>query len=239
MSKVFGSHQAGTTQTTQTSSPWGPQQSYLTDLFSRAQSGLNAGQFGNGPLTQAGITAQAQAAQNPNGLVSQAQGQLGQTLGGQYLSPTSNPYLSGAVQNALDQVRQNVNSQFRGDNYGSSANQEYLTRILANTALPIYAQNYSNERQNQLSAVNSAPSVQNANAAALQQAGALQDQGPFAALQRYQSLVSGNYGGSGTTAQPYFTNPLGSAAGGAATGFALGGPWGAAIGGGLGLLGSL
>ena len=228
----------GTDTTTQTVTPWGPQQPYLTDLFARAQGAANSSQGQSTALFNQAASQQAAAAQDPNGLVAQAQGQLGQTLGGQYLSPTSNPYLSGAVQNALDQVRQNVNSQFRGDNYGSSANQEYLTRILANTALPIYAQNYSNERQNQLSAVGAAPDLQSANAQQLAQAGQLTAAGPFAALQNYQNLISGNFGGTTTTNTPYYTNPLGSAAGGAATGFAVGGPWGAAIGAGLGLLGS-
>lgn len=229
MSNVFGSHQSGTTQVVQNNSPWAGVQPYLTDLFSRGQSTVNSGLPSVQNISQAGLA----SAQDPNGLVSQAQKQLGQTIGGNYLSPTSNPYLSGAVQQALDQVRQNVNSQFRGDNYGSSANQEFLTKTLANTALPIYAQAYQTERQNQLQATGAAPGLQGAN---VQQAAASAGL-PLSYLGQYGGILGlGTAYGNQTQTSPYYTNPLGNAAGGALAGSAFG-PWGAAIGGTLGLLG--
>lgn len=68
-------------------------------------------------------------------------------------------------------------------------------------------------------------------------------------LLQYMPLISGNYGTTTTgnstttgltapiTGQPQQkTNPIVAGLGGAATGFSVGGPWGAAIGGGLGLL---
>lgn len=66
-------------------------------------------------------------------------------------------------------------------------------------------------------------------------------------LARYMGLIQGNYGGttSGTStisnqlAEESGGNPLLSGLGGAATGFSIGGPWGAAVGGGLGLLSGL
>lgn len=239
MSDIFGG--GGNTQSVQSNAPWEYAQPYVQRLLSGALGGLSNGSLRNtNPYTGQAAAQLAAGANNPNGLVGQAQNQLSQTIGGKYLSADSNPYLQGAVQKALDQVRQNVNSQFSGDNYGSSANQQFLARSLADTALPIYAQNYSNERQNQLSALNAAPGLQSANAQQLALAGNLADsQSPFAALQRYQSLLNGFTGSSSTTTQPYFTNPLGSAAGGALGGYLIGGPFGAAIGGGVGLLSGL
>ncbi len=225
---LLGGKGSKQSSTTVSNDPWSGVQPYLRDLFSRAQGQLNAGTLAPAnPFLSQAATSYAGAADSP--LISQAQNQLGQTLGGQYLSPTSNPYLSGAVQQALDQVKQNVNSQFRGDNFGSSANQEFLAKSLANTALPIYAQNYQNERQNQLNAITAAPGLTGVSGDLLARAGQAQqsqlDQ-PFTALERYKGLISGQPGGS--TTQPYFTNPYAQAAGGALGGLqlfkAFGGP---------------
>ena len=237
-SGLFGSQQKSVTDT---QAPWTVQQPYLQNLFSGAQ---NA--FGSGSLSQANpyisqaASQYASSANNPNGLVGQAQNQLGKTISGQYLTANSNPYLQGAVQQALDQVKANTSGVFNGDNFGSSANQEWLGKILANTALPYYSQNYQNERQNQLSAVGAAPSLQSANADQLANAGQLYQSQldlPYTGLSRFGSLVGGGYGSQTTT--PYYTNPLGSALGGALGGFALTkSPYGAVGGGLLGLLGS-
>lgn len=72
------------------------------------------------------------------------------TMNGKYLSADSNPYLKGAVNTAMNDVQTRVNSQFGGNNYGTTAHQETLTRNLADAANNIYAQNYANERNNQL-----------------------------------------------------------------------------------------
>lgn len=63
---------------------------------------------------------------------------------------------------------------------------------------------------------------------------------PYQQLTQYQNLIQGGYGGTSTTTgtgagyeQPE-TNRFQSALGGAATGFSVGGPWGALIGGVLG-----
>lgn len=233
----LGGGGGGNTTTVQKSDPWSGVQPYLQNLFSRAEGAYNSGTLAqqNPYATQA---AQQYANSAQGSLVGQAQQQLGATLGGDYLSAGANPYLQGAVQQALDQVKGNVNRQFSGDNFGSSANQEWLAKSLANTALPIYAQNYATERQNQLAATQAAPGLQSYAPGQLAQAAQIQqsqlDQ-PYTALQRYQGLVSGQGGASTTTTQPYFTNPLGGAIGGALAGSVFG-PWGAAIGGGLGLL---
>ena len=67
-------------------------------------------------------------------------------------------------------------------------------------------------------------------------------QQPWQNLQNYSGIING-YGGLGgtstTTQSAPKSNPLMGAAGGAMAGMSIGGPWGAAIGGGLGLLGGL
>lgn len=62
---------------------------------------------------------------------------------------------------------------------------------------------------------------------------------PFTALDRYIAQLAGTPQGQTTqSTTPIHRNPIGSALGGAATGASVGGPWGALIGGGLGLVSS-
>lgn len=227
---------------TQNTDPWGPQQGYLTDIFGQGQKLYQQGAF-PGPYTAPWSPFSSQAASNlgtqamdPNNLVAQAQRNLGATIGGDYLNVDSNPYLQGAVQTGLNQVRQNVNQQFGGENFGSSANQGWLMKQGAEYALPIYAQNYARERQNQLTALGMAPSLQAANIAQLGQAGNIQDvraeqeragaerqfYSPWDVLARYQGAVSGNYGGTRNTTSPYYYNPWTSMLGGGLAGAQIG-----------------
>lgn len=222
-----------TVETRQDTSPWGPQQAYLTDLFSRAQ-----GLYGQGPQqyfpgqtvaaqspnTQQALARMSASANDPNSLTNQAAGQFGKTIQGDYLNADSNPYLKGAVNDTMNQVQSRVAGTFGtrgGNNYGSSAHQEWLGRSLADAALPIYAQNYETERGRQLNAAQYAPQAEAAGWQQLGQAGVLQDaqqqrlidaekarfdfnqQSPWDALQRYQGAVAGNYGGMTNATQPY------------------------------------
>jgi hypothetical protein len=141
------------------------------------------------------------------------------------------------VQQALNQVQSNVSGRFAGENYGGSANQEWLGKQLAGTALPIYAQQYQNERQNQLNALSMAPGLQQANLQQLLGAGALQENrgqqeigaaqqqfyAPWDVLGRYaQVLGQIQTPNSGTTSVPYYTNPTANLLGGALGGAQLG-----------------
>lgn len=99
------------------------------------------------------------------------------TLSGKYLgqgaaynpyADMNNPYLRGMVNQSLNDVTGRVNSQFNGNNYGTTAHQETLTRNLGEAANNAYGQAfnlqaqladananrlqsaYSNERNNQL-----------------------------------------------------------------------------------------
>lgn len=170
-------------------------------------------------------------------LADQANRSLSGTINGDYLTADSNPYLKGAVDQALGGVASKVNSQFAGNNYGSSGHEEWLQKNLANTALPIYAQNYQNERNNQLQASMYAPGLVNGNIAALQQAGgqqqalnqSLNDLGyneyqqalgfPYQQLDTLGSALGASSGyGQTTGPNPYQTNKMAGALGGAAAG---------------------
>lgn len=242
MAKKGGSQQ-GSTTTTQTSEPWGGLQPYLSDVYARAQAQANQGAYGGpyispwSPYSQQAIAQTVAGANDQNSLVSQAQRQLGKTIGGDYLSADSNPYFQGAVEQALNQVRRQTSSAFSGENVGSSANQEWLNRQLAESALPMYAQNYQNERQNQLNALMLAPQLQPWQAQQLAQAGAAQESRGQAEIQAAQQQhyapwdVLSRYGNilgtvqtpnSSTISQPYYTNPWASTLGGAISGAQLG-----------------
>jgi hypothetical protein len=93
---------------------------------------------------------------------------LGQGIGYNQYADMQNPYLKQSVNQALNDVQGRVNSQFGGNNYGTTAHQETLQRGLSNAANDAYGQaynlsaqladananryqqGYTNERENQL-----------------------------------------------------------------------------------------
>jgi hypothetical protein len=172
-------------------------------------------------------------AMDPNSLVGQSQRELGKTISGQYLTTEGNP----AMQAAIDAARRTVSSQFSGDNYGGSANQEWLARGAASAASPLLAQ----ERQNQLNALQLAPGLQMANTSQLAGAGAAQEargqaeigasqqqfNAPWDLLQRYQQGIAGGLaaGGNTQTEQPYFQNNMASGLGLGLGGLAFANPF--------------
>jgi hypothetical protein len=186
-----GSKKSGSQTATQNSAPWGPQQTYLKTLFGGARNTLNNGY--EGPMLAPGATEQLQ-----------------NTISGQYLNPSSNPFLQQSVNDALGLAKTQFAGQYGGQaggNLGNTGYQEMLMRTLGNVATNAYGNAYGQERQNQLQASQVAPSFDIANM-----------QSPFAPLQAYQGLVGGNYGGSSTSSQPIYTNPAAGALGGALAG---------------------
>lgn len=253
MNNSGGGGGQGSTTTTGQNVPWTPQQRYLGQVWEQAHDiwGANPspqyypGQTvaGQSPFTQAGINRMAISGLDPNSLTNQSVGEFGKTVRGDYLDPSTNPYLKASVDDALGQVQGKVSGLYGsrgGNNYGSSAHEEFLTRNLAATALPIYAQNYQQERGRQLSAAQIGPQIDAQSAAGLNQAGQATDaysqalinadkarydfnqQSPWDQLQRYQSAVTGQYGNMQSQSNPYFKpDPLVGALGGAATGMGI------------------
>lgn len=226
---LCGGGKGGKKQTVkQTSEPWKGAQPYLYDVFARAQGQANQGAYGGpfigtqSPYTQQAINQQAAMAGDPNSLISMGQRELGDTISGKYLSIDGNP----AAQAAINAATRTVSKQFSGDNYGSSANREWLGRGVGEAVSPILLQ----ERQNQLAAIQAAPGLQMANTNLLYGAGAAQDarsqaeadaeraryEASWDPITRYSQIINGTAalgGQSGSTQQPIYSNPLSSALG--------------------------
>ncbi len=184
------------------------------------------------PYTQQAIQLQAQRGLNGSPLTTSYQQQLTDTLNGKYLDPSTNPYLAGAVNDALGLAKSQFTGMYggaAGENVNNSGFQEGLARTLANTALPIYSGAYQQGRQNQLQAAVLAPNAiaqDYQNIGAVQQAGASQDayqqalvnaqqlafNAPWTNLSNYMGIINGQ--GMNSSAQnPYFTNPVANALG--------------------------
>lgn len=237
----LGGGGGGTTQTNtvQKSDPWSGVQPYLQNLFQGAQNRFEGGAYAGPYLgaqstdTATALQMQADRARAGSPLTGAGQQSILSTIRGDYLRPDSNPYLQGAVQQGLDQVKRNVSSQFRGDNYGSSANQEWLAKKLSDSALPIYAQNYQTERGRQLAATGMAPqfaaqdyadidrlaavgATRDARNQAEVEAGQRKANADWEHLANFQRILgaAGGYGATTSSSEsPYFSDPLGRALG--------------------------
>lgn len=190
----------GSTTTVQKSDPWAGQQSYLTYGFDQAKNQYNSQnpQYYPGqtvaPLsdtTNLAMNLQTQRALNGNPLTNAAQGQLGNTVAGNYLN--SNPYLDANFQAGTDAISKAYGDTVRGNTasfegggrtgsgmqafYNNQAN-DTLAKNLNNLYGQTYYTNYTNERQNQLNATQLAPTyagLDYTNLDALSNVGAAQD----------------------------------------------------------------
>lgn len=110
--------------------------------------------YGNGGLSPLQMAGGA-GAQGGLGYVNQAAGNLSPIASGAYLDPKNNPYFSGAMQDALDQARNSVSSQFSSSGrYGSGGMTDVMSRSLGNVATNAYANQYNQNMANMLSANN-------------------------------------------------------------------------------------
>lgn len=239
------SSSSGKTQQVNTvNAPWSGQQPFLSDVFTRAQNQFNAGPqtyYPNSTVVPfSGQTEQAlgrleAAGNDPNSLTRQAQGNLGATLRGDFLS-AGNPYFSGMMDRVANQIRPRLDAQFNGANYGGSLHQGAMASALTDAASNLAFQNYGQERGNQMQGMLFAPQLNTADVQPLVQVGQMREdmasrelqdqinrfnfnqQAPDEALRRYASLVAGGqWGGSSTQTQPLYSNPLAQGLGYAAT----------------------
>jgi hypothetical protein len=189
------------------------------------------------PQTEQALGAQEARATAGSPLLRAAQGQSEATLRGDYLNQ-SNPYLQQIFQQTADEMRPRIDAQFEGaGRYGSGAHANATASALANLRGNLGYADYQRERQNQLGQIGGAPRLAAADyddftqlgqvgAAREGKAGSeLQDmisRWNFGEnigseeLQRFMAMISGgNFGGTSTTQQPYYTNPYASALSGA------------------------
>jgi len=93
-----------------------------------------------------------------NSAMNLGQSNVESMLRGDYLKADSNPYFSGVVDNAMNQVQGRLNTQFNNPGaFGSTAHQETMARGLGDVANQMYSNNYQNERQNMMNALGMAP----------------------------------------------------------------------------------
>ena len=152
-----------------------------------------------------------------SGTINNAENNLNQMIGG-----SSNPYLDSAVNKSLNDVQSRVNSQFSGNNYGSTAHQETLARSLGDTDASMRAGAYDADQARRMQAIGMAPTFGNQayqDASQLMNAGQIQqDQAqqqkdfdysqfqdqqnlPYKQLAAMSGVFGSNLGGASTTSQ--------------------------------------
>jgi len=185
-SKAANPKPAGTTTTTQDLPQW---------LLDYAQGNLSSAQAVRDRLALG------------NGLMTAAVPQYLKTINGDYLNPSTNPYLDATYKHAAGLVGADVDSRFEAaGRYGSGAHQGVLQEGLNNLATSIYGGNYQAERARQNSAVTGTPNF---------------DIGSAAAAFSPYSGFSDLFPNSRAMTSPYFSNTWGGILGGALAGSQL------------------
>ena len=243
MSFGGGSSGGGTTTTKSEVSPYAPAEPALQQILSEAGTIYGQGPTAAGYVAPSTQTLQGLAAQET--MANAANQQILNTIQGQY----TNPFLSPLIANAATDVYSNVAGQFSGAGRTptSPLAQSTVVSQLGKQALPLAFQQLERERNRQLQTARAVPSL-TAVGGALEDIQAQQQLAPQMALDQYAQNVLPIASGWGTNVgqqQMPRQNPVTMAAGGALMGGAgaqmlgMSTPWGAAIGGGMGLLGGL
>lgn len=241
----------GSSTTVQKADPWSGQQSYLTDTFKQAQNIHRSGgpNFYNqstytpfSPQSEMAMQLTQDRAMGGSPLNYQAQDLAFNTMRGDYLN--NNPYLDNMFQQGADKIMGNVNAQFSdAGRTGSASHAGVLAEEMGDMYNNMYGQQYTNERQNQMNAMQMAPGLANtdyADFAKLGQVGQMVEgkagevlgdninrfdfyqNRPEEALAKYVSAIQGNYGSSSVSSQDTQSNPLAGAIGGGLTGVGIG-----------------
>ena len=171
--------------------------------FKPGGSGINTGAIIGGPID---TNFQPAGDQSPaSGLLDQSADLVGRTIGGDFLSPDSNPFLQQTFNRAADLTRTRLASEFAGSGRNLGASAPARSDELQTLASNIFGSNFQAERDRQLTAVG--------------QAGGLDPTNLL--IQRLSALVPGA-GGTTTSTQPVFSNRTGGALGGALIGSQFG-----------------
>ena len=238
-----GGGNTGSTTQTNIVQPYATAEPALNQIISEAGTIYGQGPTAAGYVAQSTQTLQGLAAQET--MANAANQQILNTIQGQY----TNPFLSPLIANAATDVYSNVAGQFSGAGRTptSPLAQSAVVSQLGKQALPLAFQQLERERNRQLQTARAVPSL-TAVGGALEDIQAQQQLAPQMALDQYAQNVLPIASGWGTNVgqqQMPAQNPVTMAAGGAMMGGSMASmlgmstPWGAAIGGGMGLLGGL
>lgn len=241
-----------------TNAPWGPQQAPLIYGFGQAQNLYNQGTpqyFPGSTVAQYGadttnaLNQYRGLAGGPQPGIGAAMEQSRATLAGDYLNPASNPYLA-AMSDAIGRqttrqyqegIAPSLQAQFANSGRTGSglyanamdSSRDTLARGLYEGNANLYGNNYQNERNRQMNALQMAPQttqLQYQPASQLLNVGQMYDQqsqaniedqfnrynynqitSPYENLGRYMGFIRGNYGGEGAQSSPTsFTDYLGA-----------------------------
>ena len=223
---------SGTTTSQNTAEPWAPQKPYLEQGMQEAQKIYqSAGPTYFPGSTVAGFSPeQNQAfgmatnrATAGNATMNAAQDWTKRAIGGEF---SQDPFNSQVFNNISSKITPQVNAQFsNAGRYGSGAHTDSMTRALTESFAPYASQMYQQGVDRMQSASGMAPTYAQDD---WQNIGALQDVGmqrqalaqseiddakarydyaqdlPSNKLGQYMGFVGGNYGGTTTSATPYY-----------------------------------
>lgn len=237
----MGVGSSGGTQNT-VAQPWKGQEPYLTKGFEQAEENVlnrplsyfpGSTTVPFAPETEMALGAQANRALQGNPLNFAAQGQLQDTLSGQYF--TDSPGFQNTVSAAMDAIRPGIDSSFAGaGRYGSGLHAQQLGKGFAQGLAPLY----ESERGRQMQAAGMAPGLANQDYQDIGMLGAVgqaresqagkqlqesinrfnhQQNEPTNRLAQYMGMIQGNYGGESTSTTRSDFNPLMALAGAATT----------------------
>lgn len=238
------------TQTTQTiTEPWKVQSPYLEKGFERAEELFNASTPNYYPNqtyvpfaseTETALQLAKARALQGNPLLNKSQTYADNVMSGNFLNPTTNPYLNNLFTTMADKVKTNVNTNFaQGGRYESGAHTGTMTEALGDLANKVYGDNYNRERAVMDAMSLKAPQLGDmdySDIAKLQTVGGareelsermLQDaikrfefeqRKPYEKLREYQASVGGPFGTSQSTIAPLTKNPIMGLLGGASSG---------------------
>lgn len=154
------------------------------------------------------------AGNNALDLIPGAQGLVGRTVAGDFLTPDTNPFLQQTFNRAADLTRTRLASEFARSGRDLSASLPARSDELQTLAANIFGTNFQRERDRQIAAIGQTPAVDPTNIA----------------IDRIAALAPAA-GGTAVSSTPVSRNIGGGALGGAALGSAFGLP--GIIGGGL------
>ena len=148
---------------------------------------------------------------DPYGIMPAAGQQFRDTIGGVYLDPSTNKYLTDYFNAGAERIKGTVSPSFgHMQAFGSHTGyNEALSRGLGDFATGLYGGNYAKERDRQTTMTAAAPDF-------LQS----QSQAAFAPYQSYLNTISGL---GKKKEQPFYENKMGNMLGGAMAGYGLGG----------------
>lgn len=240
--------------TTQKADPWGKAQPYIIGGLDRLKYFVDdKSKFTPSKDENLMYNMITGMGKNVPSYLSASESILGDTLGGKYLDPKSNPYISSVFNEAWNSTMPKFNTTAnQAGRYGSGTWSILGSQYASDLANKVYGENYQKERDRQSVAMQLLPSILGAKLNLYNVAGAAAktkrtagDEEYMKALQAYMDAAvrAGGMGGVSSTSTGSGGGPsaLSSALAGAgiggymAAGTAMGGPVGAVLGGLAGL----